>query len=355
MSERLPTGDYPQDPLFHWGEYNFYENIARPKHESSVFMAARELQAELSTKTSESIQEIMHEATHAVGLLNAALIEQDLHGERVIIEGTDIAVTRTLMYEEKNGILLTATPHEDEPTDDFIEMMGATRQQGTLRCFGQTIEAVDTPAGAKAYQAKICYIVACDSYLTPFAGVEPYARGEIDKVHLEYVEDYTRRIASEAYETIRLLGSEYINGILNELCLVLTRSERDAAAIRRIGELSQELCQAPVMTPAGRDAIIDLISAYIDRQYEYDLASSHAYVRDAEGQMSDVVYQEDATIEVSDEIKMITFWPEMRNKEDDPEHVEEMDHQTLFFVTEQDTRTYLISFKDVHRFGIATA
>lgn len=354
MSERLPTGDYPQDPLFHWGEYNFFGNVPRPKHESSVFMAARELQAELSAKTSESFQEILHEATTAIGLLNTALVEQDLHGERVVIEGTDIAITRALPYEEKNGILLTASPDEDEPTDDFFELMGATRQQGTLRFFGQTIEAIDTPEGAKAYKAKICYIVGCDSYLTPLAGVEPYARGEVDKVHLEYIDDLTRRVASEAYDTIRLLGSEEIDGLLNELCLVLTQPECDAAAIRRIGELSQELCQAPAMTPTGRDAIIDLISAYIDRQYEYDLTSSHAYARDEDGRMSDVVYQEDAVIKVSDEIKMITFLPEMRNKKDDPKHVEEMEHQTLFFVTEQGTTTYLISFKDVHAFGVVT-
>lgn len=353
MAEQLSSQNHHQEPLFQWAEYDFFAGTERPKHQLPVFVAACEQQADYGARQYESVQQLMGDMNHAVAQLNLALIEGDLNDEFVHIEGTGIAAAAMTATDDNEGVELRMSSEADAG-DDLMALMGATKRSGFLRGFTYSIEPISGTTGETLYRPVVSYLLGYGQGKTPYGGVELYARAPVDTVVIEYSEDRLQRLAEEAYRELRQLNDPTIDGLVNEMCFALNQSDMDAATIQYISKLSRDLHNVPALTLRGSDAIVDLVSAHINPTGEYDLSTSHAYLLDDEGKMTDVGFEDGSTIEYSDPMSNIIIAPGLKSKKDNPKYVEPTAVNDLFFVSEAPDSTLYIPFRHINQFKVAS-
>lgn len=276
------TDSDPADVLIGIGEeYAICEPA--PKHTHMLFDVVRTMQREFEEYRYSSLERAQLAAEPFVRSVNKTMEESGLLAKPILMTGTEIqhphadlnfATKTTLVAPRQQADHDDVAAHydQDEVSGYFAGIWYAPRAVERMADADITVgELLDSDEEPYQYQIDLFYQVAVGGYRHMLGKNELYANSPVGRTTLEYYDDMHLRYVREALEVLLTVESPEVAMLVNELNVTLANPKRTAQTLRTVATLVRDLHATGSLRPGDSDALLNLVTSYINPHGMYDV------------------------------------------------------------------------------------
>lgn len=242
-----------------------------PKHTHMLFDVVRSMQREFDEYRYGSLERLQLAAEPFVNSINKTMKQSGLLGVPVLLSGSGIRRPHADITLATNET--TIAPRRQSASEDIESQYYDDETSGLFAGIWyqpRAVESTDEEMPSQ-YQIDLFYQVEVGGYRHLLGKSQLYASSPVEGTAIEYYDDMHLRFVREALEELLTVDSLEVAMLVNELNVTLAKPKKTARTIRTVATLVHDIHATGSLRPGDSDALLNLVTAYINPQGMYDV------------------------------------------------------------------------------------